>query len=128
MVMHEAKDIEKIVEEIVERKLDLIVKILKGSLLSDVATKSDLKLLMEMMDKRFEAIDKRFEAMEKRFELMDKRFETTDRRFDAMEKRFDDLIHYTDKKFDVLLKIIFSFNIPILMGIIAMLLKMFFTQ
>ncbi len=97
VTMQETKDIERIVEEVVERKLDLIIKVLRGAIMSDVATKSDLKLLMEMMDKRFE----------------------------AMEKRFEDLVHYTDKKFDILLKVIFSFNIPILIGIIALLLKVF---
>ena len=40
-----------------------------------VATKEDIKNLMNEMDKRFEAMDKRFEAMDKRFEAMDKRFE-----------------------------------------------------
>ena len=49
-----------------------------------VATKEDIKNIIEMMDKRFEAMqlymDKRFEAMQlymdKRFEAMDNRFKT----------------------------------------------------
>ena len=46
--------------------------------LNNVATKDDIKMVIEMMDKRFEAVDKRFEAVDKRFEdmykYMDKRF------------------------------------------------------
>ena len=39
-----------------------------------LATKEDIKLVLEMMDRRFEAVDKRFEAVDKRFEDMNKRF------------------------------------------------------
>ncbi len=102
--MQEVKDIEKVVEEILERRPDLILKALRNFIPGDVATKDDLKMMMELIEKRFEAVDKRF---------------------DAMDKRFDDLIHYTDRKYDILVKTIFSFNIPILIGIIAILVKTF---
>jgi hypothetical protein len=67
-----------------------IISILSGI----VATKDDIKQVIEHSDKRFEALqaqmDKRFEAMDKRFEAMDKRFETLqaqmDKRFEAMDK------------------------------------------
>jgi len=95
--MQEVKDIEKVVEEILERRPDLILKALRNFIPGDVATKDDLKMMMELIEKRFE----------------------------AMDKRFDDLIHYTDRKYDILVKIIFSFNIPILIGIIAILVKAF---
>ncbi|TFF88155.1 MAG: hypothetical protein EU549_03530 [Promethearchaeota archaeon] len=49
-----------------------------------VATKEDIKNLVEMLDKRFESMDKRFESMDKRFESMDKRFEAMDKRFEAL--------------------------------------------
>lgn len=35
-----------------------------------LATKEDIKMILEMMDKRFEAVDKRFEDMNKRFSMM----------------------------------------------------------
>ncbi|MFP4621311.1 MAG: hypothetical protein ACLFM7_08365 [Bacteroidales bacterium] len=35
-----------------------------------LATKEDIKMVLEMMDKRFEAVDKRFEDMNKRFSMM----------------------------------------------------------
>jgi len=35
-----------------------------------LATKEDIKLVLEMMDRRFEAVDKRFEDMNKRFSMM----------------------------------------------------------
>ncbi len=44
------------------------------------ASKDDIKLIIEQMDKRFEQVDKRFEIMQsnmdRRFEQVDKRFET----------------------------------------------------
>jgi len=63
-----------------------------------VATREDIRELIEAMDKRFEAMDKRFEAMDKRFEAMDKRFEAMDKRFDAMDKRFDEQKFYFDRR------------------------------
>ena len=69
-----------------------------------LATKEDIKMLMQMMDKRFEdmqeSMDKRFEAVNKRFEAMDKRFEDLyrymDKRFEAVDKRFETV----DKRFE----------------------------
>ncbi|NJM15641.1 MAG: hypothetical protein HC896_09950 [Bacteroidales bacterium] len=69
-----------------------------------LATKEDIKMLMLMMEKRFEAVDKRFEAVDKRFEdqmaYMNMRFEAVDKRFEAVDKRFEDLIHHLDKRFE----------------------------
>ncbi len=81
--------------------------------MSEVATKEDIKALredmkmfMQMMDKRFEEqlhymderfekllhyVDKRFDAVDKRFEDMNKRFEDINKRFEDMNKRFEDL-------------------------------------
>ena len=39
------------------------------------ATKDDIKLLIEQMNKRFDQVDKRFEQVDKRFEQVDKRFD-----------------------------------------------------
>ncbi|NPA33683.1 MAG: hypothetical protein GXO48_01985 [Chlorobi bacterium] len=63
------------------------------SQMADVATKQDLKLLIELMEKRFALIDKRFEDINKRFEDINKRFE-------AIDKRFEELLHYVDKRFE----------------------------
>jgi len=68
--------------EVMERAL------LSSGFLDKLATKEDLRLLIKMMDKRFEAVDKRFEAIDKRFEAMEKRFEAVDKRFESLEKRF----------------------------------------
>ena len=51
----------------------------------NLATKEDIKMLMQMMDKRFEDMQK---SMDKRFEAVDKRFEAVDKRFEDMNKRF----------------------------------------
>ncbi|MEX2704238.1 MAG: hypothetical protein Q6352_003085 [Candidatus Freyrarchaeum guaymaensis] len=53
-----------------------------------VATKDDIKLLMEHTDKRFEDMNKRFEDMNKRFEEL---IHHTDKRFEDMNKRFEEL-------------------------------------
>jgi len=92
------------------------------------ATKEDIKMLIELFnkrfeelkaysDKRFEDINKRFEDVNKRFEDLiaysnkrfeelktysDKRFEDINRRFEAIDKRFEDLISYLDKRFEEL--------------------------
>lgn len=58
-----------------------------------LATKEDIKMVIQMMEKRFEAIDKRFEAIDKRFEAVDKRFE-------GVNKRFEDMYRYMDKRFE----------------------------
>ena len=181
--MQETGELEKLIEEIFEKRPDIILKALKNFLPADIATQSDLKLVVETTnkrfedilryserqfeainkrfedmnrrfdetinliheyfkttDKRFESVDKRFEeslryserqfeAINRRFEDMNKRFDETlrysERQFEAMDRRFEELMHYADKKFDLLAKIIFSFNIPVLVGIIAILIKTF---
>ena len=67
---------------------------------AEQATKSDIAMVLEQMDKRFEQMDKRFEQMEKRFEQMEKRFELLkeemEKRFEQVDKRFE----YMDKRFE----------------------------
>jgi chaperonin cofactor prefoldin len=41
----------------------------------NLATKDDIKLIIEQMDKRFEQVDKRFEQIDRRFEQTDKRID-----------------------------------------------------
>ena len=70
----------------------LFVLILSISTYGQPASKDDIKLILEQMDKRFEQVDKRFEAiqanMDKRFTIMqanmDKRFEQVDKRFETV--------------------------------------------
>ncbi|QJR21230.1 hypothetical protein BREVNS_0480 [Brevinematales bacterium NS] len=52
---------------------------------AEQATKSDIAMVLEQMDKRFEQMEKRFEQMDKRFEQMDKRFEHIEKRFAFMQ-------------------------------------------
>ncbi len=72
--------------------LALVFDEIYHSQMEDVATKEDIKMLIEMIDKRFEAMDKRFEEQ---LHYMDKRFEEllhyVDKRFEDMNKRFEDL-------------------------------------
>jgi hypothetical protein len=86
-------------------------------------TREEIRLLIEMMNKRFEEqreyTDKRFQELmqyadkrfqeqkeytDKRFEELlhysDKRFEDMNKRFDDMNRRFEELIHYSDKRFE----------------------------
>jgi hypothetical protein len=46
-----------------------------------LATKEDIKMLIQMIDKRFEAVDKRFEDL---YKHMDKRFEDMNKKFTMM--------------------------------------------
>ena len=48
-----------------------------SAVLDKLATKEDLRLLIEMMNARFEALQRE----------MDKRFEAVDKRLDSLEKR-----------------------------------------
>ena len=94
-----------------------------------LATKEDIKIVIQMMEKRFEAVEKRFEAidrrfeavdkrfedlyryMDKRFESIDKRFETVDKRFEDMNKRFSNMFTFINVGFGILifLTILFKF-------------------
>ena len=77
-----------------------------------VATKEDTRMVMEMMDKRFEAqqreMDKRFNAVDKRFEAVqksiDQRFESMqremNRRFESMQQAMNERFESMDKRFE----------------------------
>jgi len=84
-----------------KRLLSVIVSMLcllaANPCLAEPATKEDIRLLIEQMDKRFDAVqtqmDRRFDAMQaqmdKRFEQMERRFEQVDKRFEQMNDRFE---------------------------------------
>ncbi len=125
--MEKAKELtEKDIERIVE-------KILRGkgivNYLQNLAIKDDLKLLSHMMDKRFEEM---LHYMDRRFGGINRRFEDINKRFEDINTRFEGLTHYIDKRFDginkrinLLISLIFGFNIPILIGLITLILKTF---
>jgi len=49
------------------------------------------KMIIEIMNKRFEDINKRFEDINKRFEDINRRFEDVNKRFEDLNKRFEDI-------------------------------------
>jgi hypothetical protein len=77
---------------------------IKGAILTAltgvIATKEDLKELIELSNKKFEAMEKRFEAMDKRFDAMDKRFDSMqmqmDKRFDNQDQKIDSINNKLD--------------------------------
>jgi tetrahydromethanopterin S-methyltransferase subunit G len=69
-------------------------------------------------------VNKRFEAVDKRFEDVNKRFEAIDKRFEDMNKRFEDLTHYIDRRVGLVEKLLIGFNVPILIAIITILVRM----
>ena len=76
---------------------------------SNVATKEDIKMLIEQMREEHkimrEETNRRLDMMQQN---MDKRFEDMNRRFDDMNKRFDDM----NKRFDDMRTMyLFSFSI-----------------
>ncbi|MEW6686181.1 MAG: DUF3782 domain-containing protein [Candidatus Edwardsbacteria bacterium] len=77
-----------------------------------LATKDELRQVLEEIrtsreetNRRFEAMDRRFEAiqieMDKRFEVVDKRFEAVDKRFEAVDKRFETLVQEMHTGFEL---------------------------
>ncbi len=71
------------------------------TLTQHLATKEDLKLLISLINKRFEDMNKRFEDMNKRFEDM-------------------------NQKFSLIVKLMLSFDIPLLILVISLVIKSFF--
>ncbi|MGC8962272.1 MAG: hypothetical protein ACP5K1_07545, partial [Candidatus Bathyarchaeia archaeon] len=87
------------VAEALEKRPELLANlILRVAPWDRFATKEDIKMVLDFMDKRFNAVDKRFEDINKRFEAMDKRFEDINKRFEAMDKRFEDI----NKRFEAM--------------------------
>ena len=77
--------------------LVFIVILTSSNIFAAPATKDDIKMLIQQMDKRFEDVDKRFEMMQHQ---MDKRFEDMNKRFEDMNKRFEMMQHQMDKRFE----------------------------
>jgi hypothetical protein len=101
---------EAIVEALEGRPEFLAGLILKLAPWDRFATKDDIKMLIDLFNRRFEELtrysekrfeelkaysDKRFEeltrSIDKRFEDMNKRFEEVNNRFEDMNKRFEDI-------------------------------------
>lgn len=62
--------------------------------------RSELKLLIEMFNQRFEDMNKRFEHINQRFEDVNKRFEDVNKRFEDMNRRFEEMLYYMDRRFE----------------------------
>jgi hypothetical protein len=93
--------------------------------------------LKESIDERFvqfeKRIDERFIQFEKRidehFVQIDGRFTEVDRRFIEVDRRFTDLKESVDKRFDksdATLRWIIGLFSPVIIGILAIIIKMFF--
>jgi len=120
----------EIVVKALEAKPELIYSLLaKLTPWDKLATKEDLKLLVDLIDRRFEDINRRFEDVNRRFEDVNKRFEDMNKRFEILEsnwnKRFEDLRYYIDRRVSFLEKLIVGLNVPILIGLITALIKLF---
>ena len=57
-----------------------------------LASKSEVALGFEVMQKQFETIDKRFETIDKRFDAFQRQFDAMQKQFDAINERLT-LIH-----------------------------------
>ena len=75
-----------------------------------LATKEDLKMLVDMVDRRFQEVNRRFEDVNKRFE--------------EVNRRFEDIKYYVDRRVGFLERLIVGLNIPILATVIATLIKL----
>ncbi|GIV44112.1 MAG: hypothetical protein KatS3mg035_1235 [Bacteroidia bacterium] len=86
---HKRADISPETEAWVEQILtDLMLQIQEEQEIREekLATKDDLKLLIEKMEVRFEKVDEKFEYLIKEMNL---RFENVDARFEAMQKEMN---------------------------------------
>ena len=67
------KRVKKLLREILKEEPEILKEVLP-LYPSEVATKEDIKMLIQMMDKRFEALqremDARFEGIDKRFSML----------------------------------------------------------
>lgn len=151
----------EVIAEALERKPNALTGlILKLAPWDRFATKEDIRMLIEFIEKRFNAVDKRFEDINKRFEAIDrrfeelinysnkrfedlrsysekrfedinKRFEGIDKRFEGMNRRFEDinkrfegLTRYVDKRAGLVEKLLIGFNVPILIAVITILIRL----
>ena len=99
--------------------------------------KEDIAGLRREMNQRFEAfgveMNQRFEALgvemnlrfgevDRRFGEVDRRFGEVDRRFGEVDRRFGEI----DRRFDRLERWFLALGVPIVLGILAIIIKVFF--
>ena len=106
----------EIIIEALERRPDLLLSlILRVAPWDRVATKEDIKLVIDVMEKRFEDMRHYF----------DKTIETMNRRFEDVNRRFEELERYVDRRVASVERLIYAFNIPILILLISLAIKAF---
>ncbi len=115
----------EILERLLNKNNHIFQKVVEKLSYTNIATKDDIKMLHEELKLIVELINKRFEAVDKRFEDINKRFEAVDKRFEAVDKRFEELREDMNTRFNFLTKLIFAFNVPILVTLIGILFKLF---
>ena len=108
----------EILERLLNKNNHIFQKVVEKLSYTNIATKDDIKMLHEELKLIVELINKRFEAVDKRFEDINKRFE-------AVDKRFEELREDMNTRFNFLTKLIFAFNVPILVTLIGILFKLF---
>ena len=92
--------------------LIFILILTSSNIFAAPATKDDIKMLIQQMDKRFEDVDKRFEDVNRRFEDVNRRFEDMNKRFEMMQHQMDKRFEDMNKRFELLTNIlIFCFSI-----------------
>jgi archaellum component FlaC len=57
--------------------------------MNNVATKTDIQEIIQVMNEQFNRIDQRFDCVNERFDGVDQRFNAVDQRFDGVDERFD---------------------------------------
>ncbi|RLG82306.1 MAG: hypothetical protein DRO09_00655 [Thermoprotei archaeon] len=108
------RDHPEIIASALESRPDIIYSVLaKITPWNKLTTKDDLKMVVELIDRRFEDVNRKFEDLKT----------STERKFEEVNRRFEDLRYYVDKRVGLLEKLIIGLNVPILIGIAALLLK-----
>ncbi|ABL78914.1 hypothetical protein [Thermofilum pendens] len=120
---------EELVSEIFgDRRLRIAVL---TALYRDVATKQDLKELREgirgdivsradTVEQKIGALEQRFNSLEQRINLLEQKIDLVERRVGSLEQRIARL----EGMMGLFVKLFIAFNVPILVGVVGILLKM----
>ena len=95
-----------------------------NAVLADVATKSDLEKLEERLRNDFRSeIQREAKRLEDKISALENRITALENRVNAIEERLARL----EGQMDLFVKLFIAFNVPILIAVIGILLRMVFT-